>query len=121
VAGASGSFVIAGSGEAGDGPASYPERTIRYGETTADAMREKALFVLGRMEQRMAALGRSWADTTATQVYAVHDIHPFLADAIVQRGAARHGLVWHYARPPVEGLEYEMDCRSVPVEHRVRL
>jgi hypothetical protein len=120
-AGESGSFVIAGSGEAGDGPASYPERTIRYGETTADAMREKALFVLGRMEQRMAALGRSWADTTATQVYAVHDIHPFLADAIVQRGAARHGLVWHYARPPVEGLEYEMDCRSVPVEHRVRL
>ena len=28
-AGASGSFVIAGSGEAGDGPAPYPERTVR--------------------------------------------------------------------------------------------
>ena len=69
----------------------------------------------------MAALGKSWADTTATQVYAVHDIHSFLADEIVQRGAARHGLIWHYARPPVEWLEYEMDCRSVPVELRVRL
>ena len=31
--GASGTFVIAGSGEAGDGPGSYRERTIRYGET----------------------------------------------------------------------------------------
>jgi hypothetical protein len=31
----------------------------------------------------------------------------------VRRGAARAGLTWHYARPPVEGLEYEMDCRSV--------
>ena len=27
--------------------------------------------------------------------------------------AARAGLTWHYARPPVQGLEYEMDCRSV--------
>jgi hypothetical protein len=40
---------------------------------------------------------------------------------IVRRGAARHGLTWHFARPPVEGLEYEIDCRSVPVEHRIRV
>jgi hypothetical protein len=37
----------------------------------------------------------------------------------VRRGAAWHGLVWHFARPPVVGLEYEMDCRSVPLEHNV--
>jgi hypothetical protein len=43
----------------------------------------------------------------------VHDLHGFLADEIVRRGAARTGLTWHYARPPVQGLEYEMDCRSV--------
>jgi hypothetical protein len=29
-------------------------------------MREKARFVLGAMEQRMAALGFGWADVTAT-------------------------------------------------------
>jgi hypothetical protein len=120
VAGEAGSFVIAGSGEAADGPAPYRERTVRYGDTTANAMREKALFVLGRMEERMAALGRVWSDTTATQVYTVYDLHPFLAEEIVRRGAAQHGLTWHFARPPVEGLEYEMDCRSVPLEHRVR-
>jgi hypothetical protein len=118
-AGASGSFVIAGSGEAGDGPAPYPERTVRYGETTPDAMREKAQFVLGRLEERMEALGKTWVDATVTQVYTVHDLHSYMADEIVRRGAARHGLTWHFARPPVEGLEFEMDCRAVPIEHQV--
>jgi hypothetical protein len=34
----------------------------------------------------------------------------------VRRGAARSGLTWHYNRPPVVELEYEMDCRGVTVE-----
>jgi len=118
--GASGSFVIAGSGEAGDGPEPYSKRTVRYGETSPDAMRDKAVFVLGRMEERMAALGKTWADTTALQVYTVHDLNSHMEAEIVRRGAAQHGLTWHFARPPVEGLEYELDCRSVPVEHRIR-
>jgi hypothetical protein len=119
--GAAGSFVISGSGEAEEGHASYRERTVRFGDTSPAGMREKAAFVLGRMEQRMAALGATWSDTTAVQVYTVYDLHPFLQDEIARRGAARHGLTWHLARPPVQGLDYEMDCRSVPVEHRIRL
>jgi hypothetical protein len=110
------SFVIAGSGEAREGGASYRERIIRRGETSLDAMREKARYVLGEMERRLAALGYDWTNTTATQVYTVHDLHPFLADEIVRRGAARSGLTWHYARPPVQQLEYEMDCRAVARE-----
>jgi hypothetical protein len=31
-------------------------------------------------------------------------------------GAARAGLTWHFARPPVIDLEYEMDCRRVARE-----
>jgi hypothetical protein len=114
------SFVIAGSGEAQEGHASYRERTIRAGETSAGAMREKAVFVLGQMEQRLRALGFGWADTTATQVYTVHDLYPFLAEEIVRRGAARAGLTWHFNRPPVIGLEYEMDCRGITQEEVVR-
>lgn len=110
------SFVIAGSGEAQEGHASYRERTIRYGETGPGAMREKAVYVLGEMERRMKALGFGWADTTAAQVYTVHDLHPFLGDEIVRRGAARHGLSWHFCRPPVLDLEYEMDCRGLGTE-----
>ncbi len=107
------SFVIAGGAEAREGGASYNERIIRRGETTLDAMREKARHVLGEMERRLTALGFDWPDTTATQVYTVHDLHPFLADEIVRRGAAHSGLTWHYARPPVRELEYEMDCRGI--------
>ena len=62
---AASSFVIAGSGEAREGGASYAERTVRHGETSADAMREKAVFVLGEMERRLALLGVSWAAVPA--------------------------------------------------------
>ncbi len=113
------SFVISGSGEATEGHASYRERTIRRGETNPDAMREKAVFVLGQMEARMRALGFRWEDTTATQVYTVYDIHPFFGDEIVRRGCARSGLTWHLNRPPITGLVYEMDCRGVMHEQVV--
>jgi hypothetical protein len=110
-------FVVAGSGEAREGGASYRERTVRHGETSADAIREKALFVLGEMERRLKLLGASWAQTTAAQVYTVHDFHPVFGQEIVRRGAARSGLTWHFCRPPVQGLEFEMDCRGIALEH----
>src|SRR5207302_2927928 len=50
-------FVVAGSAEALEGKASYRDHTIRLGETSPDAMREKASFVLGEMERRLAAIG----------------------------------------------------------------
>ena len=88
-------FVVAGSGEAVEGKGNYRDHTVRFGETSPDAIAEKARFVLGEMERRLSLLGFSWDDTTAAQVYTVHDLHPFLADEIVRRGAARAGLTWH--------------------------
>ena len=110
------SFVIAGSGEAPEGPGGYRERIIRLGDSSPDAMREKARYVLGAMESRMAALGLRWADATVSQVYTVEEVHGLLADEIVARGAAPDGITWTYARPPVEGLAFEMDVRGVQVE-----
>ncbi len=110
------SFVIAGSGEAPEGPGGYRERIIRLGDTSPDAMREKARYVLLAMERRMGALGLAWADASASQVYTVHEVHGFLADEIVARGAAPDGITWTFAHPPVEGLAFEMDVRGVPVE-----
>jgi len=52
-------------------------------------------------------------DATAAQTYTVHDFHAVFAEELVRRGAARSGLTWHFARPPVIDLEYEMDCRRV--------
>ena len=110
------SFVAAGSGEAHEGGPSYEGRIIRPGDHSPEAMREKACFVLAAMEQRMAALGFSWADVTATQVYTIFEIHPLLADEFVRRGAMSGGLAWHFARPPVQGLDFEVDVRGVAHE-----
>ncbi len=107
------SFVIAGSGEAQEGDGPYRDKTIRFGETSGDAMAEKMRFVMRQMERRMAALDAGWPMVTATQIYTVHDIHLTLARDIVAKGAASHGITWHFCRPPVVGLEYEMDCRAV--------
>jgi hypothetical protein len=106
-------FVIAGSGESQEGGGSYAERTVRYKDVSAEGIAEKVRYVVGVMEKRMAEFGMGWKDATATQTYTVRDFYPVFADAIVRRGAARAGLTWHFARPPVIDLEYEMDCRRV--------
>jgi hypothetical protein len=109
-------FVAAGSGEADGASGPYADRIVRYGDTSPDGLREKARFVLGAMERRMGVLGRSWADVTATQLYTVFDIYPALADEFVRRGATAPGLTWHFARPPVQGLDVEVDVRGVSRE-----
>ncbi|NQW11466.1 MAG: hypothetical protein HQ481_16490 [Alphaproteobacteria bacterium] len=110
------SFVVAGSGEAPEGKNNYRDHIVRLGDIGAEGLREKARFVLAEMERRLGLLGASWRDVTATQVYTVHDFHPFLRDEIVTRGAAPDGLTWHFDRPPVVDLEFEMDCRGVADE-----
>jgi hypothetical protein len=107
------SFVIAGSGEAREGAGNYAERTVRYRDLSPDGITEKVRYVAGAMESRMSAFDVGWNDTTASQVYTIRDFHHALADELVKRGAARSGLTWHFARPPVIDLEYEMDCRRV--------
>jgi hypothetical protein len=107
------SFVIAGGAEARSGPGTYPERIVRYREASADAFRDKARMTMANMEERLSAFGFGWKDTTATQVYTVQDFHPVVADELVKRGAGRQGMTWHFARPPVVDLEFEMDTRRV--------
>src|SRR5262249_30194052 len=52
-------FVIAGSGEAPEDRKTYGERTIRIGERSPDAIREKAQWALGEMERRMGGSRRN--------------------------------------------------------------
>ena len=106
-------FVIAGGAELRDGSGSYAERTVRYRDLSPNELKEKVRFTVGSMESRLGAFGFGWKDTTAVQAYSVHDFHPVISDELVRRGAARFGLTWHFARPPVIDLEYEMDCRRV--------
>jgi hypothetical protein len=110
---ASASFVIAGSGESVEGKANYRDYIVRPGDTSPTGMLEKAKWVLDEMERRMSAFGGDWRQTTAVQLYTVRDIYSILESELGRRGVLRNGLTWHFNRPPVQGLEYEMDCRCV--------
>ena len=106
-------FIIAGGAEARGGAGSYPERIVRYRDISPDGLKEKVRFTVGQMAGRLQTFGFGWKDTTAAQAYSIRDFHHVLADELVRHGALRSGLTWHFARPPVVDLEYEMDCRRV--------
>jgi hypothetical protein len=111
--GAAPTCVVAGSGEStgGDGP--YAERLVRYRDMSPEGFREKVTFTVAEILARLSALGFGWSDVTATQVYTVHDFHALAAEQLVRVGAARAGMTWHYARPPVVDMEFEVDARRV--------
>lgn len=111
-------FVVAGSGEWPEG-GRYPDDVICLGDTSPEGIRTKARWVLDMMEARMRGLGAEWKKVSATQVYTEYDIHPFLDDEIIRRGAGSGGITWHYCRPPIAGMDYEMDVRGVKCERVV--
>ncbi|KZD22506.1 2-amino-5-chloromuconate deaminase CnbZ [Tardiphaga robiniae] len=115
------SFVIAGSGEAAEGMGDYRDNTVRLGDISPSGMLEKAKYVLGEMERRMSAFSGDWSQTTGAQLYTVRDVYALLESELGRRGVFRNGLTWHFNRPPVIDLEYEMDCRRVHVERVVEV
>jgi hypothetical protein len=74
------------------------------------------VFVIEEMEQRLKTLGFGWHDAISTQAYTVQNIGHLVGEELARRGAMEGGLVWYYARPPVIGLEYEMDVRGTARE-----
>jgi hypothetical protein len=111
-----GGFIVSGGAEVRDGEGSYGSRTVRAGETSPDAMREKLRHVAAEMERRLGVLGFGWQDAVSTQAYTVHDIGALVGPELAGRGFAPGGLTWHFARPPVDGLEFEMDVRGAARE-----
>lgn len=105
------SFVVAGAGELPEGSLD-PHDVIRRGETSPDAMAEKARFVLGLMSARLKGLGATWADVTVVNVYTVHDVNALMVPEILHTiRPGEHGITWNYTRPPIVSIEYEMDLR----------
>lgn len=110
-------FVVAGAGELLEGRLD-PEAIVRPNEVSMDALCEKVAYVLQCMTARLQGLGMSWDQVGVVNIYTVHDIFPLLPEIVFERlgPTGRHGVCWHYARPPIVGLEYEMDVRSVRTE-----
>lgn len=111
------SFVGAGAGEIKPGPFTR-DSIVRLGETTADAMREKAAFVMSLLAAEMAGLGVSWKDATAANIYTIHPLESyFVSDILAPMGeTAIHGAHWFNTRPPIVEIEFEMDVRGVAQE-----
>jgi hypothetical protein len=113
----SGTFIVAGAGELKD-RAQGPEGIVRHGDTSPEAMREKARFVMATMQERLRTLGGDWSRITAIDIYTAQPIHGFLAEEILRPAgaAAVHGVHWYPSQPPIQGLEFEMDMRGVARE-----
>jgi hypothetical protein len=67
------------------------------------------------MSGRLKGLGASWDEVTATEIYTIYNIHSYLVrEILTPMGKGRdHGATWHFARPPIVSIEYEMDLRGV--------
>lgn len=105
-------FVVAGGGEMrGQLDAT---KIVRVGETSEDAMLEKARCVLDIMNKRWSRLGSSDL-LTAINVYTAHPLHALLKEVVIPGlpPAGRIGVRWHYTRPPIHDIEFEMDMRGV--------
>lgn len=116
-AGAKPSFVVAGAGELPEGSLD-PHDVVRKGETSTEALREKARFVMGLMEARLKGLGTHWAGLTQTNLYTVHPVCPWLKTEVIAKMGPAHlqGVNWYLARPPIVSIEFEMDLRGVARE-----
>ena len=110
-------FIIAGAGELKKGNLS-PDDILRAGETSMDAVREKVRLVIGIMQSRLSGLQVKWSEVTTVDIYTVHPLHHILAEELLipMQEAVRHAVRWYYSRPPITGLEYEMDMRGVRKE-----
>lgn len=106
------SFVLAGYAEWAEGTR-FPDGIVAHGDRSPEGLRAKAAFVLDTLERRCMQLGADWRALTAVQVYTEHDIGPLVTTEFAPRGLLPLGLLWHPSRPPVAGLEFEIDLRSV--------
>ncbi len=107
-------LIVAGAGELREGHLAT-EGIIRPGDRSPAAMREKAAYVAQVMGERLAGLGGTWALIDAVDVYTIYPLADLLEEILLPAMSAvrRGGVRWHYARPPVVAIDFEMDLHGV--------
>jgi hypothetical protein len=110
-------FLLAGTPEVRARAGSERDIVAR-GDVSPAGLRQKAACVLEALAARLRDLQVTWTEVTTVEVYTVHDLNPLLETTLFPalQGAGRYGIRWHYARPPVIQVEYEMDVRGVHQE-----
>lgn len=116
-AGARKTFIVAGAGELPEGSLD-PHDVVRRGDVSAAGLRVKAEYVMGLMTGRLHGLGVDWNQVTVAEVYTVHPVWHLIGEQLVKpmQQSGIHGITWHYSRPPIETIEFEMDVRGCAKE-----
>jgi len=107
-------FVIAGGGELRSSHLDE-QQIVRVGETSEDALTEKARCVVEIMRSRLDGLGVSDSLLSTIDVYTAHPLHRLLEEVVIPAfpAAAHLGVRWFDSHPPVCDIEFEMDMRGV--------
>jgi len=109
-------FTMSGMTERGPGGSIVAE-----GDDSPAGMQRKLGFVVGAVTERIAELGFQWNDATHVELYTAAEIAgAFDAMAVQASGALPRGIRWHRGRPPVVGLELELEARAVLREEAVQ-
>jgi hypothetical protein len=68
---------------------------------------------MNELSKRLGEFNSKLEDSTAISIYTVHDIYSYLPDVLLKALGRSHvlGVHWYYTRPPVAGLEIELDAR----------
>jgi hypothetical protein len=96
-------FVASGAADTDDNGAVFA------GDTSAAGLQAKAKFVMGELGDVMRNLQVEAASATCVNFYTAHSLTVALLEIMNSQGL--HGAHWYNTRPPIEGLEFEVDLR----------
>jgi hypothetical protein len=115
------SFVVAGAGDLRDQAELTPAAIVRAGDTSHESLLEKANTVMAVMSERLQGIHVDWPQVSTVNLYTIHSLEYFLEPVLLPKlgPVALHGVHWYYSRPPIAGLEYEMDLRHVRADYQL--
>lgn len=102
-------FTMSGMTERGPGG-----NIVAMGDDSPEGMRDKLGYVIGSVGDRLAELGFGWGDATHVELYSGVEIPGALGTLAARAaGSLPRGVRWYHGRPPVTGLEVELEARAV--------
>lgn len=93
-------------------------KIIADGDVGPAAMAARARFVIDTVATTLTRLGASWQETTQVALFHVHDIPDLWGPGLLGSfgDALRRGVLTYRARPPIAGMEVELEARAVRQE-----
>ena len=88
---------------------------VAAGDVSPSGLKEKVTFVVDALDRKLRDLGTSWDMATQIGVYCVHPIGDLIPQVILPAAGSggRNGVTWYFTKPPIVGLEVEIDVRAV--------